>query len=98
MPALLIFNYDVTDPAALESYRDVAAPLLHAAAERVVRTAETVSLPEAPRGGTHTVVWRFPSVAEARAFYESPAYQELVAARVAATVPRSALIVETVPD
>ena len=96
MTALLILNYDVTDDAGLAAYREVAAPLLAAAGTRVAITAATEDLGEAAPSGTHTVVWRFPDVAAARAVYDSDAYQAVLVDRLASTVPRFSVLVEAV--
>ncbi|MDI6103688.1 MFS transporter [Actinoplanes sp. NEAU-A12] len=98
MAALLILNYDVTDPDALNAYRTAAGPLLSAAAERIALTTDTIDLAEAGPAGTHTVIWRFPSVAAAHAFYHGSAYQSVLADRLAATTAKAAMIVETVAD
>ena len=96
MTALLILNDDVTDAAGLAAYRELAAALLAAAGTRVVITAETEDLGEAGPAGTHTVVWRFPDLAAALAVYDSPAYQAVLADRLAATAPRFSVLVEAV--
>lgn len=98
MAALLILNYDVTDPDGLAAYRAAAGPLLAAAGERVVRTSDTVDLGEGPPLGGTTVIWRFPSAAAAAAAYRSDAYQAVLRDRLAATTPHFALIVETLDD
>lgn len=97
MAALLIINYDVTDPEGLAAYRTVAGPILTAPGrgERLATTANTVDLGEGNAAGTHTVVLRFPSEAAARAAYDSDKYQAVVGGRFAATTPRVAMIVET---
>ena len=96
MTALLILNDDVTDAAGLAAYRELASPLLAAAGTRVVITAETEDLGEAAPPGTHTVVWRFPDLAAARAVYDSPAYQAVLADRLSSTAPRFSVLVEAV--
>ncbi|MER6502819.1 DUF1330 domain-containing protein [Streptomyces sp. NPDC001455] len=97
MPALLILNYDVTDPQRLDSYRRAAAPVLLGpdAGELLASTDRTVHLSEGgrPAGGTHTVVLRFADVEQARAVYESEQYRELLEERLAATRPFTAMIV-----
>lgn len=93
MTALLILNYDVTDPDGLTAYRAAARPLLAARGTRIVGTSDTIDLGEGPPAGTHTVVWRFPSVAAARAAYDSDAYRATLAGRLSATVARTAVIV-----
>ncbi|MGK4578604.1 DUF1330 domain-containing protein [Kitasatospora sp. HPMI-4] len=99
MPALLILNYDVTDPQRLDAYRQAAAPVLlgPGAGELLASTDQTVHLPEGgrPAGGTHTVVLRFADAEQARAVYESDRYRELLEERLAATVPFTAMIVPT---
>ena len=95
MTALLILNYDVVYTDGLAAYRAAATPVLLGpdAGELVVSTAETIHLPEAPKGGTHTVVLRFRNVEHARAVYGSDAYRSLLDARLAATEPKAAFIV-----
>jgi uncharacterized protein (DUF1330 family) len=99
MPALLILNYDVTDPERLDAYRQAAAPVLLGpdAGELLASTDRTVHLHEGgrPSGGTHTVVLRFADAEQARAVYESEDYRALLEERLAATVPHTAMIVPT---
>ncbi|MEV6101307.1 DUF1330 domain-containing protein [Nocardia sp. NPDC051981] len=102
MTALLILNYDVTDPERLDTYRAAATPVLLGpdAGELLASTDRTVHLPEvgpAP-GGTHTVVLRFRDAEHAYAVYTSARYQELLEERLAATVPVSAMIVPELAD
>lgn len=95
MPALLILNYDVTDPDGLAAYREVAGPLLtgQCGAVRRVTTDSTLDLGEGNPVGSHTVVHEFPTVDAARDAYYSTAYQAVIADRFAATTPRTAFIV-----
>ena len=98
MPALLVLNDDVTDPAALAAYRSEAAPVLlgPGRGELVASTPETRFLAEGPAQGTHTVVLRFPDVEAAERVCRSEAYRPLLEARLRATRPRFALVVPTV--
>ena len=95
MPALLILNYDVSDPAALERYRTAAAPILvgEGAGELMVSTDQTVPLAESGVAGTHTVVVSFSSVEAATDIYDSHAYRALLADRLRAVSPRFAAVV-----
>ncbi|MBV6703064.1 DUF1330 domain-containing protein [Kitasatospora aureofaciens] len=97
MTALLILNYDVTDPQRLDAYRQAATPVLLGpdSGELLASTDRTVHLHEGgrPAGGTHTVVLRFRDADQARAVYESSRYRELLEERLAATVPFAAMIV-----
>ena len=98
MPALLILNYDVTDPVALAAYRSAAGPVLlgTGAGELVASVPDTVFLAEGAPQGTHTVVLRFADVETARQVYGSEAYRPLLEARLRATRPRFAMVVPTV--
>lgn len=98
MAALIIVNYDIDDPEALDAYRREARPVLAAAGSRqLVNTTETVDLHEGPGAGHQTVVLRFDTVEAARTAWESEAYQAVLPLRLAATTPRSAILVETLP-
>lgn len=95
MPALLVLNYDVHDAAALATYREKAAPIVLAGTARLLTsTAATHHLGEVQSGGTHTVVICFRSTVEAIRRYESDDYQHLLHARLAATTPHAAFVVE----
>lgn len=95
MPALLILNYDVTDPAALAEYRKAATPVLlgPGRGELVASTAPTEFLGEGAPMGTHTVVLRFPDAETARRVYESEDYRPHLEARLRATRPRFAMVI-----
>lgn len=99
MAAFLILTYDVLDAPALSSYRAAATQALLGpdAGELVVSTDRTEHLPEAGSAGTHTVVLKYRDAAHARRVYESTAYQAVIGDRLAATVPRVAMIVPDVP-
>jgi uncharacterized protein (DUF1330 family) len=99
-PALIVLNYDVDDLDALMSHRRQATGIIDASPAAVVTsTGRTESLDEGPRTGSHTVVLRYPSLAEARMRYSSEAYRALLPARLAATTPRAAFLVEvTYPE
>ncbi|WP_051399991.1 DUF1330 domain-containing protein [Haloechinothrix halophila] len=98
--ALLILNYDVTDPDVLAAYRAVAGPLLtgQCGAVRWVTTDNTVDLGEGTPVGSHTVVHEFPTIDAARDAYYSTAYQAVIADRFAGTIPRTAFIVPCGPS
>jgi uncharacterized protein (DUF1330 family) len=95
MPALLVLNYDVIDPAALAEYRTAATPVLLGPGRGtlVASTAPTEFLAEGEPLGTHTVVLRFPDVETARRVYESADYRPMLEARLRATRPRFGMII-----
>lgn len=100
MGALLIINYDVTDPDRLDRYRARATPLLVGpeTGSPVVVTDETVDLGEGEGAGRTTVALRFASVEAAREAYFAEEYQTLVAERLAASAAAFAVIVPTIDD
>ncbi len=86
MPAYLIVEHKITDPAKFEQYRVQVGPMIARHGGRYIT-----------RGGTHRVLetthWlpdrvviiEFPDMAALNAWYNSPEYQPLVALRQAAT-------------
>jgi uncharacterized protein (DUF1330 family) len=100
LPALIVLNYDVHDHDALMAYRQEATGVVDAPPAAVVTSsATTFALGEGTRTGSHTVILRYPSLDAARDCYESAAYQALVPARLAATIPCAAFLVEvTYPE
>ena len=92
---LLILNYDVRDAEALTLYRAAASPVIVGATGQVlVSTSATTQLPEAPAAGARTVVIWYPSREEADRCYSSAEYQDLLPARLAATTPIVAILVD----
>ena len=85
MAAYFIAQYVVNDPKLYREYQAAAAPTIQASGGEVVAfdvAAETI---EGTPPGPQTVVVKFASVEEAKAWYASPAYQAVVGKRLAAT-------------
>lgn len=85
MSAYVIFQVkEMRDPAGLEEYKRLATPTLarHGAKFRILR-GEFEVLEGDPVLGV--VMLEFPSMAEARAWYYSPEYQDAMKHRVAAS-------------
>jgi len=81
MPAYLIANIDVTDPALFEQYRaQVPAVIAQYGGKYAVRggAVETV---EGSAPFKRLVVLEFASMAALKAFYSSPEYAPLIALR-----------------
>lgn len=97
MPALMIINYNVTDPDALVAYRDAAVEILIGPDKGTLRvvTDQTVDLGEGGGVGTTTVVLEFPSVEVAKKIFDSAQYQAVIGHRLSATEPIHAMIVPT---
>ena len=81
MPAYLIANIEVTDPALFDTYRaQVPAVIAQYGGKYAVRggAVETV---EGTSPFQRLVVLEFPSMAALKAFYHSPEYAKLIALR-----------------
>jgi uncharacterized protein (DUF1330 family) len=80
MAAYLVANYRITDPEAYQGYPPAVVPTL-AAHGAAILVADYAS--EAVEGtpASVTVVVKFPSKDAARAWYESPEYQEIIGLR-----------------
>ncbi len=85
MPAYLIVNIEVTDPAGFERYRMAVPPVIAAHGGRyLVRGGELHAL-EGALPLKRLVILEFPSIEAARGFYAAPEYQPLLALRLAST-------------
>jgi uncharacterized protein (DUF1330 family) len=78
----VIINEDIKDPEGMKAYMALAGPTLAGATVLVYDTNPQVV--EGNQGATQTIVLEFPSVDEAKAWYNSDAYQEAVKLRLAA--------------
>jgi uncharacterized protein (DUF1330 family) len=85
MPAYIIVNIEVTDPAAFARYRDVVPPVIAAHGGRYLVRGGELHVMEGAPDWKRLVVLEFPSLAAARAFYDAPDYAPLLALRLAST-------------
>jgi uncharacterized protein (DUF1330 family) len=85
MPAYFIFNYNIVDPDGYRDYARAAGRTLADAGARVLVADSDCQEVEGMRPGHRTIVIEFPDKAAAMAWYGSPAYQEVIGARLAAT-------------
>ena len=83
MPAYLVAQIDVHDPAAFEEYRVRVAPVVEAYGGRYLVRTDQLELLEgaAPRG--RLIILEFPSTDAARSFYRSDDYAPLLRQRLA---------------
>jgi uncharacterized protein (DUF1330 family) len=92
MPAYLIADIEVTNPAEFEEYRKgVPATIAQYGGKYIVRGAPVESL----EGGwtmKRVVILEFPSMAQAKAWYNSPAYKDLLALRLRSTKSKAVLV------
>ena len=97
MPAYLIANAEVTDPAAYERYRSaVPAVIAQYGGRYLVRGGET-DVPEGTFPGARFVVLEFPDIAAAGAFWRSPEYTEVKKLRDGAAQMNIAIVDGYVP-
>ena len=88
MAAYIIGEFEVTDPATYETYRPLAAAAVAKHGGRyLVRGGATVPL-DGSRDLKRTIVVEFPSLAEARAFYQSKEYQAALMIRLGSSTGR----------
>ncbi len=85
MPAYLIANIEVTDPAGFERYRSAVPPVIAAHGGRyLVRGGEKHAM-EGSLPLNRLVILEFPSMAAARGFYDSADYAPLLKLRLECT-------------
>lgn len=98
MPAYLIVNYKVEDPKLYGEYAAAAAPALKIgdACQLLALDTKTEKL-EGDTPAHQTVVLRFDSKEQARAMYESKAYQDVIGKRLDATSSHFAVLVDGLP-
>lgn len=93
MPAYLIAEHVITDPARFEEYRAKAAPLIARHGGRYLTKGGSHRLPEGGHWSPERVVIiEFPDRAALDAWYAAPDYQPLIALRKSCTSPDDMLI------
>jgi uncharacterized protein (DUF1330 family) len=96
MPAYFIAEVDVQDAALYESYRPIAAATIAEHGGRfVVRGGKTETM-EGGWAPKRFVIVEFPTMAQAKAWYESPDYRKGLEIRLKASKSR-AILVEGLP-
>ncbi len=97
MSAYLIAHLTVTNPDAFEAYRAAVPEVIaHFGGRYLVRGGAVETL-EGDWRVPRLVVIAFDSMAQAKRFYDSPDYQEILPLRLAAT-KGDVVLVEGVPD
>jgi len=84
MPAYLIAHLDVTDPSAFESYRSAVPAVIAKFGGRYLVRGGAVEVLEGEWPVPRLVILAFDSLDQARRFYKSPEYQEILPLRLAA--------------
>lgn len=92
MPAYLIANIRVTDPARFAEYRDRVAPMIAAYGGRYLIRGGAVTPVEGEPVLDRVVVLEFPDMPALRRFYDSADYAPLIALRQSASTGDVALV------
>lgn len=81
MPAFILADIDVSDPEGFETYRQLVAPTIAAAGGVYRVRGGAIEVLEGDVRPKRLVILEFPSMASARAWYESDAYAPVKAIR-----------------
>jgi len=74
MPAYLIADMNVSDPARYEEYKRLAPPAIEKYGGRYLSRAGETAILEGDWSPTRLVILEFPSLEKAKAWYDSPEY------------------------
>jgi len=85
MPTYLIVNSTITDQELLDAYRAAVGPTLAGHDAKVRVSTDTAQTIEGEAAGPRIVVMEFPDEEAFRAWYDSPAYREVIDLRLKAT-------------
>ncbi len=92
MPAYLIANLTVTDPARFAEYREQVAPMIARYGGRYLVRGGAVTAVEGEPGLDRVVVLEFDDMAALRRFYDGADYAPLIALRQSASTGSVALV------
>lgn len=81
MPAYVVVNITIRDPAPYEEYKRLAAPTVAAYDGRYVVRGGPVDVREGGWSPSRLVILEFPTVERARAWWDSPEYAPAKAIR-----------------
>jgi len=88
MPAYLIAEVEVTDPAAYEDYRKQVPPIIAKYGGKYLARGGKVESKEGGWTPPRFVIVEFPTMEQARKFYDSPEYAPVLAIRKKASKSR----------
>lgn len=98
MPGYMIFEIEITDPAAWEEYRRIAGPIMAKSGGKfLANSAHAISL-EGGWAPQMISIVEFPSRQAASSFYNSEAYQQTIALRQRASRGRGILVDGLLPE
>ena len=81
MPAYVIARINVTDPEKYEGYKALSPGAIAAHGGRFLARGGDVAILEGEPEDRRVVIVEFPSMEQAKTFYDSPEYREARAAR-----------------
>ena len=84
MPAYVIARVKVTDPEQYENYKALSPGAIAAYGGRFIARGGATEVLEGEPEDRRVVIVEFPSMDQARTFYDSPEYREARAARAGA--------------
>ena len=84
MPAYLVARINVTDPEKYEGYKALSPGAIAAYGGRFLARGGETAVLEGEAEDRRVVIVEFPSMEQARTFYDSPEYLEARAARAGA--------------
>ena len=92
MPAYVLAEVEVTNPAGYESYRPLAGASVAQYGGKFVVRGGKAELIEGSKEPARIVVIEFPDTAAAKRWYNSPEYQEALKIRLANSTGRVILV------
>ena len=92
MPAYLVAELEVTDPAQFEEYRKGVPASIAAYGGRYIARGGAIEPLEGDWSPKRMVLVEFPSLAQAKAWYASAEYRDLLALRLKSAKTRAVLL------
>jgi uncharacterized protein (DUF1330 family) len=92
MAAYFVVELEVTDPAAFEDYRKRVAATITAHGGRYLVRGGALESVEGGWAPKRMVILEFPSLAQAKTWYGSPEYQELLKLRLRSSKAKVVLV------
>lgn len=92
VPAYMIFDIEITDQAAYDAYLAVGGKVLAASGGEFVFSSTRIDPLEGGWKPASLSMVKFPTKEAARAFYDSPAYQEVIGMRQKASIGRGVIV------
>jgi uncharacterized protein (DUF1330 family) len=97
MPAYIIARVSITDPEQYRKYLEAVPAIIEQYGGRALARAPSPETLEGPGEHRRIVILRFPTMENARAFYNSPEYREAQKLREGASVGELILLEGSAP-